>query len=60
MDLRRFDRVPWMTTEEDVWAVPERLCVIPHRQLVDAAQICALDRMDRRLYDAGRLGAVEY
>jgi len=58
VDLRRFDRIPWMTTEEDVWAVPERLCVIPHRPLVDAAQIRALGRMDRRLYDAGRLGAI--
>jgi hypothetical protein len=59
VDLRRFDRIPWMTTEEDVWAVPERLCAIPHRPLLDAAQIRALSRMDRRLYDAGRLGAVE-
>ena len=59
VDLRRFDRILWMTTEEDVWAVPERLCVIPHQQLVDAAQIRGLGRVDRRLYDAGRLGAVE-
>ena len=59
VDSRRFDRVPWMTTEEDVWAIPERLCAIPHRQLLDAPQIRALSRMDRRLYDAGKLGAVE-
>jgi hypothetical protein len=58
LDLRPFDRIPWMTTEEDVWAVPERLCVLPHRQLLDAAQIRGLSRMDRRLYDAGRFGAV--
>jgi hypothetical protein len=59
VDLRRFDRIQWMTTEEDVWEIPLRLCDIPHRQLLDAAQIRALGRMDRRLFDAGRLGAVE-
>ena len=48
-----------MTGEEDVWAVPQRLCGIPHRPLVTAPQIRALSRMDARLYDAGNLGAVE-
>jgi hypothetical protein len=57
VNLRRFDRIGWMTAEEDVWAIPQHLCDIPHRPVVTAAQIKELSRMDRRLFDAGRLGA---
>jgi hypothetical protein len=57
--LDRLRGIDWMTAEEDVWAVPQRLCEIPHRALVTAPQIRALSRMDARLYDAGKLGAVE-
>jgi hypothetical protein len=59
LHLGRFDRIGWMTAEADVWAIPERLCEIPHRQLMTAAQVRALDRMDQRLYDAGLLGSVQ-
>lgn len=58
VDLGRFDRIAWMTAEEDVWAIPERLCEIPHRRLLTASQIRGLNRMDSRLYDAGMLGSV--
>jgi hypothetical protein len=58
VNLARFDRIHWMTAEEDVWAIPERLCEIPHRPVVTPLQIRGLSRMDRRLFDAGRLGAV--
>jgi hypothetical protein len=34
VDLRRFDPIHWMTSEEDVWAVPEYLCVISHTSLL--------------------------
>jgi hypothetical protein len=57
--LDRLKGIDWMTGEEDVWAVPERLCEIPHRQLITAPQIRALSRMDTRLYDAGNLGSVK-
>jgi hypothetical protein len=57
LNLARFDRIDWMTAEQDVWAIPERLCEILHRPVITAAQIRGLSRMDRRLFDAGRLGA---
>ena len=57
VNLARFDRrVQWMTTEEEVWAIPEYLCDIPHAQMITAPIERRLARMDRRLYDAGRLG----
>lgn len=56
ISLSRFDRIHWRTAEEDVWAVPEYLCEIPHTPLIGKAAERGLARMDRRLYAAGRLG----
>jgi hypothetical protein len=57
VNLKRFDRAGWMTSEKDVWVIPQYLCEIPHRQVLTPAQIRGLTRMDRRLFEAGRLGA---
>jgi hypothetical protein len=57
VDLTRFDRIQWMTAEPDLWAIPEYLCEIPHTPLLTRDMECALSRMDRRLFNAGRLGA---
>jgi hypothetical protein len=57
VNLRRFDRIAWMTAETDVWAIPDYLFRIPHTPLLTAAQVRRLARMDRRSYQAGRWGA---
>lgn len=57
VNLARFDSVGWMTAEEDVWAIPRHLCEIAHTPVLSEPQIRGLSRMDRRLFDAGRLGA---
>jgi len=57
--LARFDRIRWMTAEEDVWAIPEYLTTIAHRPLLAPALIPRLGRVDDRLYRAGRLGRAE-
>ena len=57
VNLRRFDDIEWMTAERDVWEIPQYLCEIPHTRVLSEAQIRGLSRMDRRLFDAGRLGA---
>lgn len=56
VNLKRFDRFNWMTSEDDVWAVPNHLCAIPHMRLITKAIERRLARMDQRLYAAGRLG----
>lgn len=56
INLSRFDRIDWMTAEEDLWAIPEYLCEISHTPIV------SLNRriyMDERLYKAGILGRAE-
>jgi len=57
VNLRRFDSIRWMTSEQQVWAIPEYLCDVAHRPLLTAPMQRNLTRMDRRLFLAGRLGA---
>jgi len=57
--LRRFDRIRWMTTEEEVWAIPEHLVAIPHYPLMTPTQQRALGRVDARLFAAGLLGSAK-
>jgi hypothetical protein len=56
VNLGRFDRISWMTAEEDIWAIPEYLTVISHIRLLTPAMERRLARMDDRLYRAGMVG----
>ena len=60
INLARFDRQGWMTSEEPVWYIPEYLCEVAHTRLLTPGQIRRLPQMDRRLFDAGRLGGVDH
>lgn len=57
VNLRRFDRLPWMTAEDDLWAISDYLFSIPHRPLLSPATQRHLNRVDDRLYRAGLVGA---
>ncbi|HJT88209.1 MAG TPA: hypothetical protein VJ732_10145 [Bryobacteraceae bacterium] len=59
VNLNRFDAIRWMTAEEDVWAIPEYLCTIAHRPLLERSLIPRLGRVDDRLYRAGHVGHVK-
>jgi hypothetical protein len=56
VNLRRFDSLPWMTAEEDVWAVPEYLTSIAHTPLLPRRLVPRLGRVDDRLFAAGLVG----
>lgn len=56
VDLGRFDKIDWMTTEEDVWDIPNHLIVIPHTKIATPSSIQAYARVDKRLFDAGLVG----
>lgn len=53
ISLTAFDAMGWMTTEEDLWPILERLVVAPHRSLIPPATARLLPDLDRRSYDAG-------
>jgi hypothetical protein len=56
VNLARFDERDWMTTEKDVWFIPEYLLTIPHTPLLTGAMTRRLHRLDKRSFDAGLVG----
>ena len=60
VNLKRFDHMNWMTADHDVWEIPTHLCEVPHTQILTPRMERALGRMDRRLYNAGRLGGAAH
>lgn len=55
VDLSRFDKFGWMTSEEDIWYIPEYLVEIPHIKVMDRKQIANLRRADKIERKAGDL-----
>jgi hypothetical protein len=60
VNLRRFDRMDWMTQERDVWEIPNYLCDIAHSKILEPGMERTLSPMDDRLYKAGRLGGAAH
>ena len=48
VNLARFDRLHWMTTDKPIWFIAEYLCEIPHISLLTLAMKRNLTRVDRR------------
>ncbi len=59
VNLRRFDGMNWMTTDEPVWFIAEYLFTIRHFPLLTAKTSKRLHRLDERSFRAGRLGMAE-
>lgn len=59
VNLKRFDRIGWMTAEQDVWAIPEYLCVVSHTPLLAPKLISKLGPVDERLFASGLVGLVK-
>jgi hypothetical protein len=56
VNLARLDRLRWMTSDEDVWCVPELLIAARHYPLLPDKVARALPRLDRRSFQAGMHG----
>jgi hypothetical protein len=56
VNLARFDRLHWMTTEKPVWFVAEYLCEIPHIPLLGSTMVKNLTRVDSRTIRAEMVG----
>ena len=55
VDLSRFDKLGWMTTEEEIWYVPDYLTKIKHFQILDRKKIAGLRKADEIEIKAGKL-----
>ena len=60
VNLARLDDRHWMTSEEDVWCVPEYLIEARHYALFPDKVARTLPRLDRRSYEAGMHGWVKH
>jgi hypothetical protein len=56
VNLARLDSQHWMTSEENVWCVPELLIAARHYPLVTDKLARTLPRLDRRSFEAGMHG----
>ena len=56
VNLARFDRLNWMTTEKPTWFIAEHLCEIPHIPLLTPAMEKRLTRVDRRTFRGEMVG----
>jgi hypothetical protein len=57
ISLTQFDRIGWMTTEDDLWPIVERLEEVRHTKIAPPAAMRRLPRLDARSFDAGLHGA---
>jgi hypothetical protein len=55
-DLSRFDRIGWMTAEEDLWEIPNHLVGIRHYRLLTLEQERGLAPVSRVVFGAGLVG----
>ena len=60
INLSRFDKQGWMTSEKSVWFVPQLLLEVPHIPVITKKQARRLTRVDARCYQAGTLGGVRH
>jgi hypothetical protein len=56
VNLKRFDHRDWMTTEEDVWFIPEYLLDIKHTPMLKPWMNKRLHRVDDRQWKADLVG----
>jgi hypothetical protein len=59
VNLARFDRLQWMTTDQPLWFVAEYLFTIRHFPLLKPQVAKRLHRLDDRSFRAGCLGRAE-
>jgi hypothetical protein len=56
VNLVRFDRLHWMTTDKPIWFIAEHLCEIPHISLLAPAMEKRLTRVDQRTFRGEMVG----
>jgi hypothetical protein len=59
VNLSRFDRLNWMTTDQQLWFIAEYLFTIRHFRLLTPTIAKSLHRLDDRSFRAGCLGRAE-
>ena len=56
VNLSRFDKLHWQTTDKDVWFIAEHLVHVPHTKILTPAQEKMLVRVGHRRLKSGMVG----
>jgi len=56
VNLKRFDRIGWMTADRELWEIPSYLVEVAHTRVLTVPMEKALTRVDRRLYESNLIG----
>ena len=59
VNLKRFDRMNWTKSEDDLWEVCEYFCIVPHSRDVPPQIERKRWRLERRLYETGMVGVMK-
>jgi hypothetical protein len=60
VNLGRFDRMAWMTSEKPIWFIPDYLTKIHHYPIVKSRSLRRLHRIDERSLKAGLVGYLQH
>jgi len=55
VNLSRFDRLNWVTSEKDVWEIPDYLAKVKHFPILTRSQIAGLRLADKPEIEAGKI-----
>ena len=55
VNLKKFDKNNWMTSEADVWFIPDYLADMKHNKILNKSQVKSLRKADKIEIDAGKL-----
>lgn len=58
VNLKRFDSIDWMKTEEDLFVIGEYLNTLEHTEILTPQMKRRRRTLDQRLFEAGLVGAV--
>ena len=59
VNLARFDRIAWMTSEQELWPIAYHLVDIPHLPLLRRGADRRLNPVDDRIFAAGLVGRLQ-
>jgi hypothetical protein len=55
LDLAKFDKTDWMTSDKDVWIIPETLVKMPHKKILTPALERSLRKADKFTRDVNNI-----
>lgn len=55
VNLKKFDKINWMTTEKEVWEIANHMAETKHYDILNKKQIMGLRKADKIELDAGKI-----